>query len=303
MRFLPSVNITDPKLETKTSLGSLRNPIGLAGGFDKTGDHLEVLQKLGFGYLIAGTITLDPWPGHPKPRIVRNPPEKTMVNALGFPNRGADDFIKTLKTQKLKVPVIASVSGRTIEAVIGCYEKLQPHVAGIELNLSSPNTSKLKDLREMETFKDLAQTMRSKKNKPTYLKVPPYVDEDQYSKILPLVRLWADLGFEGVTEGNAIPVNEPRVSIGTGGFSGPPLFPNLLRALKKIRESVPRDFEVNAVGGISNAQNVRDALASGANTVQLLTSLVFEGPGLVKTMLRDLLKNSPVVKNEQVILK
>ena len=213
-----------------------------------------------------------------------------MVNALGFPNPGVEVFIKNLQSQKVKVPVIGSVSGRELENIAKCYDKLQPHVAGIELNLSSPNTSKLKDFRELESFKELTQSMRPLRRKPTYLKIPPFIDENQFAKVLELVKYWASLDFDGVTAANAIPVDEPRVSIKTGGFSGPPLFPNLVKAIKIIRQNVPKEFEVNAIGGISNADNVKTALASGANTVQVLTSLVFEGPGLIKEILNDMRK-------------
>lgn len=291
MRLYPSVNIDDPKLQVKTKFGILRNPIGLGGGFDKTGTNLSAIERLGFGYLIAGTVTLDPWPGHPKPRIVRYPKDKTMVNALGFPNPGVEVFIRNIQSQKVKVPIIGSVSGRELESITKCYDKLQPHVAGIELNLSSPNTAKLKDFRELESFKELAQSMRPLRRKPTYLKIPPFIDDNQFAKVLELVKFWASLDFDGVTAANAIPVDEPRVSIKTGGFSGPPLFPNLVKAINIIRQNVPKEFEVNAIGGISNADNVRAALASGANTVQVLTSLVFEGPGLIKHILNDMRKN------------
>jgi len=92
MRLVPAVNIDDPSLQVKTKFGVLRNPIGLAAGYDKTASHLSSIERLGFGYLIAGTVTNDPWPGHLKPRIVRYPSDKTMVNALGFPNPGVDRY-------------------------------------------------------------------------------------------------------------------------------------------------------------------------------------------------------------------
>ncbi len=293
MKLLPAVNIQDPALQIKTKFGVLRNPIGLGGGFDKSAIHLSAIERLGFGYLIAGTVTLDPWPGHPKPRIVRYPKDKTIVNALGFPNPGVEVVIKNLQNQKVKVPVIGSVSGWELESIIKCYNILQPHVAGIELNLSSPNTAKLKDFRELASFKELAQSMRPLRRKPTYLKIPPYIDDAQFAKVIELVKFWVSLDFDGVTAANSIPVDEQRVSVKTGGYSGPPLFPKLVKAIKIIRESVPKDFEINAVGGISNAENVRTALSSGANTVQIYTGLVFEGPGLVKGIIKDMLsKNS-----------
>jgi len=294
------LSVNDGSFRVKTKLGELRNPIGNSAGFDKTAEHLSALQKLGFGYLNAGTVTLQPLPGHPKPRVVRNPSEKTMVNALGFPNPGVDRFIANLERQRLKVPVVVSISGRAIPDIVECYEKIQSKAAGVELNLSSPNTSKLADLRELDVFTELVRQMIGKREKPTYLKIPPLIEDSQFSKVLKLVRIWSDAGFDGVTAANAIPVEEPRVSIGTGGLSGPPLFPNLLRAIGMIRKegSSREDFEVNAVGGISNARDVKAALAAGANTVQIFTAIVFEGPGLIKSILTDL-KNDKVRKQEE----
>lgn len=292
MKFLRGLEVEDDALKVKTAFGELRNPVGLAAGFDKTGAHLATIQKLGFGYLVPGTITLDPFEGHPKPRIVRNVSEKTLLNCLGFPNPGADGFLKKLKRQKLKVPVVASISGKTEESILVCYEKIQPHVSGIELNLSSPNTAKLKDLREPEALVSLARRMSSAKEKPTYLKVPPFSDESQSKKSLEMINIWADSGFEGVTACNTVTVKDARLSMGTCGFSGPPLFKLTLNAIREIRKNVPSGFEINGVGGISTAHDVRDALEAGANTVQLMTALVYDGPFLIKNILTDLL-NEP----------
>lgn len=289
MKFLRGLEIEDDSLEVRTAFGELRNPVGLAAGYDKTGAHLATLQRLGFSYLVAGTITLDPFPGHPKPRIVRNVSEKTLLNCLGFPNPGVDVFLERLKSQKLKIPVIASISGNTEESILVCYEKIQPHVAAIELNLSSPNTQNLKDLREREVLASLSKRMLSVKKRPTYLKVPPFSDEFQSKKSLEMISIWSGAGFEGVTASNTITMKDARLSMGSCGYSGPPLFKFTLNAIKEIRKIVPPGFEINGVGGISNAHDVREALDSGASTVQLMTALIFDGPFLIKNILGDLL--------------
>ncbi len=140
MRFASKISVEPMPL--KTALGELANPLGLAAGYDKTGRHLRSLSRLGFGYIVAGTFTLSPWPGNPKPRVARNTKDKTLVNALGFPNPGIDAFISNLSSQRpLGVPLVASISGKTMGDVLDCYSKVQPHVAGVELNLSSPNTA------------------------------------------------------------------------------------------------------------------------------------------------------------------
>lgn len=290
MKFLRRVEVESDSLKVKTAIGELRNPVGLAAGFDKTGTHLATLEKLGFGYLVAGTITLDPWPGHPKPRIVRNVSEKTLLNCLGFPNPGVDGFLKRLKKQRIRIPVVASVSGKTEESILTCYEKIQPHVNAIELNLSSPNTQNLKDLRDSEVFVSLSKRMFSIKEKPTYLKVPPFSDDVQSRKSLEMIKIWSGLGFEGVTACNAITVKDARLSMGTCGYSGPPLFKFTLNAIKEIRKSAPSSFEINGVGGVSTPQDVREALDAGANTIQLMTALIYDGPALIKKILTGLLE-------------
>jgi len=287
MHFLGGQRFGDPALRVKTSFGELSNPLGLAAGFDKTGRHLSALSRLGFGYLVAGTITLTPWPGHPKPRIVRNIEEMTLVNSLGFPNPGVEEFAKNLTANPAEVPVVGSISGREIDEITECYEKIQPAVAAVELNLSSPNTPALRDLRGVSPFQELIRSLSGAKRKPAFLKIPPYSSDEQFVGVLKLVRAWEDAGFEGVTASNTRPVTEPRLSIGTGGYSGPPLFPDTVKALRRIRELVSPSFEINAVGGISNAENFKEVLKAGATTAQVFTALVYAGPRLIEDILKQ----------------
>jgi dihydroorotate dehydrogenase len=286
MRFASRIR-AEP-MPVTTAIGELANPLGLPAGYDKTGNHLQNLARLGFGYIVAGTFTLSQWPGNPKPRVARNKEDKTLVNALGFPNPGIDAFVRNLTTRRpLEAPVLASISGRTTEDVLGCYAKVQQHVAGVELNLSSPNTPNLRDLREPSEFAALAQTLRDAKAKPTYLKTPPYTDEAQFEGVMGLVKKWESLGFEGVTASNSIPVEDARMAVGKGGWSGPPLLDHTKKAVERIRRSVSSSFEVNACGGISSPADVEALLVLGATTVQVFTALVYQGPALVKSILTD----------------
>ena len=288
MGWLPEAKPSGVNLGIRTSIGELANPLGLAGGFDKTGKHLRTLSRLGFGYLVAGTVTLQPWPGNAKPRVVRNVKEKTLVNSLGFPNPGVDEFLRNLSSTRPTVPVVASISGREVAEIVECYTRVQPSVAAVEVNLSSPNTQRLRDLREIDLFQNLAADLSSAKRKPTFLKVPPLLDERQFEGVLRLVGIWENHGFEGVTACNTRPVTEPRLATGTGGYSGPPLFANLILAVKKIRMKTSKPFEINAVGGISGSENAKEALAAGATTIQLYTALVYEGPRIVSRILDEL---------------
>lgn len=286
MRFASKIR-AEP-MPVTTALGELANPLGLPAGYDKTGSHLHNLARLGFGYIVAGTFTVSPWPGNPKPRVARNRDEKTLVNALGFPNPGIDAFIANLASRRpLDVPVVASISGKTVEDILGCYSKVQKHVAGVELNLSSPNTPDLRDLREPASFAELAQVLRDAKAKPTYLKTPPYSEESQFDGVVGLVKKWESLGFEGVTASNSMPVEDARMAVGKGGWSGPPLLAQTKKAVERIRRSVALSFEVNACGGISSPADAAALLELGANTIQVFTALVYQGPVLVKSILAD----------------
>jgi len=286
MRFASKISVEPVPI--KTALGELANPLGMPAGYDKTGTHLHNLARLGFGYIVAGTFTLRPWPGNPKPRVARNKKDKTLVNALGFPNPGIDSFVLSLTSRKPPaVPLVASISGRTLEDVVGSYTKVQAHVAGVELNLSSPNTPDLKDLREPAAFAELAQALRDAKSKPVYLKTPPYIDEAQFSAVTELVKKWESLGFEGVTTSNSIPIEDARMSVGKGGLSGPPLLERTKAAVERIRREVSPLFEVNASGGISSADDATALLELGATTIQVFTALVYQGPKLVKSILTD----------------
>jgi dihydroorotate dehydrogenase len=277
----------DP-MPVKTALGELANPLGMPAGYDKTGRHLDSLARLGFGYIVAGTFTPSPWPGNPKPRVARNKKERSLVNALGFPNPGIDEFILNLSTRKaLRVPLVASISGRTQEEVLECYSKVQSHVAGVELNLSSPNTPKLRDLREPAAFAELVKALRDVKSKPTYLKTPPYVDDAQFDDVLKLVKEWESSGFEGVTASNSIPVEDARMAVGTGGLSGPPLLGHTKAAVERIRKSMGTLFEVNACGGVSSPADATALLELGATTIQVFTALVYQGPALIGRILSD----------------
>jgi dihydroorotate dehydrogenase len=274
----------DP-IPTKTALGQLSNPLGMPAGYDKTGGHLASLARLGFGYLVAGTLTASPWPGNPKPRVARNEDERALVNALGFPNPGVDAFISALTP--VGAPVLASISGKTIDDVLYCYSKVQPHVAGVELNLSSPNTPDLRDLREPAAFAELARAMSSRRTKPTYLKTPPYVDEAQYSGVIGMVRAWESMGFDGVTASNSMPVDDKRMAVGRGGKSGPFLLDHTKKAVAAIRGAVDHSFELNACGGVSSPADAADLLRLGATTVQVFTGMVYQGPRLIKDILTD----------------
>jgi len=272
-----------------TSFGRLRNPIGLAAGFDKQGKYVKALQRLGFGYIVAGTVTRMRREGLPKPRIVRREKEEALVNAMGFPNPGLEKFLENIsKNKPYEVPVVISVADENPQHLLECYGEAQRHADAIEINISSPNTPQLRHYFNPALFRDVAESLAAEKTKPTYLKIPPYSNSEEKEAIYRVVKIWFETGFTGVTAVNALLVDEPRVSARKGGLSGKPLLPYMLRVVSEVREMVGSGFEIHALGGVFTGKDVYEALRRGANTVQLYTALVYRGPYTVKKILEEL---------------
>ena len=284
-------SLDDARLHTDVAGIRLPNPIGLAAGYDKDCLILGRLAGLGFGYMVGGTVTAQPRPGNPRPRIVRNPHEGALVNSLGFPSRGLEEAVCRLERGGVGVPVLVSISGLTVDEFIACHRKLSPLSAGIELNISSPNTQGIRVFQEPDRLRELLSGLRPLKERPLFLKLPPYFDDDQRDGVMKLVDVCLDHGVEGVTVSNTHPVDDDRLAVGRGGLSGRPLLPHTLRMVDEIRRHAGEGLIINGCGGISSGEDALSALQAGADTLQLFTGFVYEGPRLVKRIKRYLLQH------------
>ena len=274
------------------ALGGVRapNPVGLAAGFDKRCVYLDALPDLGFGYLVAGTITREPRPGNPRPRLARRPAEESLVNAMGFPSDGVEACAERLARCERRVPVVASVAAFGDEDTLFCVQRLDAHVDGFELNVSSPNTAGVWEYQDAEALQRLLTLLQSR-TKPLFVKMPPYQDETGREKAHALLRACLEAGAQGVTVANALPVLEPRVTTGTGGLSGRALLENTLVMTADARREVGGDLAVNACGGIATPADARRAIDAGADSVQLYTALVYRGPGVVNQIVAGLARS------------
>ncbi len=283
----PFHNTRDPVLATSLAGIPIPNPLGVAAGSDKDCAYLDSLMNLGFGYAVGGTVTLHPRPGNPRPRLLRRPRQKALVNALGFPSLGIDVVEANLRKQSA-VPTVLSISGLTVDEFRRCYQRSAPLARSIELNVSSPNTAGLRVFHDPSAFRELLESVNSRRTTPLFVKIPPYSDPQEQQNVLTLVRIARELGVDGITAANTRPVEEPAVKMGRGGLSGKPLLPDTLRIVADVRNEVGETMTVNACGGISTADDVVKALKGGADTVQIYTALVYEGPGLARRINRDL---------------
>lgn len=257
---------------------AFRNPIGIAAGFDKNAVMMPMLAALGFGFLEVGTVTLHPQPGNPKPRLFRDAARRALVNRLGFNNDGAEAVAARLRAWRRTVPLFVNVGkNRDVpldaapEAYARCAEALAPHADAVVLNVSSPNTPGLRDLQRPEHIEKVIRAVPGKK----LVKIAPDLDDGQIAELCDVCARLAD----GMICTNTTATER-------GGLSGRPLMQRATEVLAKVRERVGPRFPLVGVGGVFTAEDVRAKLAAGANLVQLYTGFVYEGPFVVKRLLR-----------------
>ncbi len=284
-----------PALHTGLPGMALENPVGLAAGYDKTCSLLPALSALGFGYVTCGTVTLHPRRGNLGTRVVRDPSRGALVNSLGFPNRGLESAVERMTTDRDKLGdarVVVSVSGATEEEIVECQRGVEPLAHAVEVNISSPNTAGLRAFHDADALASLLGAVNERRRKPLFVKLPPFpsaeVDSRRHDLILRLAEVCAENGVDALTVANTWPVEDSRLSVGAGGLSGKPLLLPMLRMVSEVRSRVGDSVGINACGGIFSASDAWLALAAGADTVQLLTALVYRGPGVANDICRGL---------------
>ena len=277
--------VRDRSIEVDLCGVRLPNPIGLAAGFDKSCRHLDTLLRLGFGFVVGGTITRSPRKGNPKPRIVRSRGRRAIVNSMGLPNPGAEAAAANLARIARTAPRFASVADEDLDAATTTLELLAPHVDGFELNASSPNAPWRHDAAHMNT---LLAAFRDRTQLPVLLKLPPFTGAEERATLLDLARAAVEAGAAGLVCSNTIPVEESRLAAGRGGLSGAPLRELTPRIVSDVAAATGRSVPIVACGGIFTPDDVRACLDAGATAVQLYTGLIYRGPGIVGDLTRGL---------------
>ena len=297
-----------PRLLDPDALGGARtvmglkfpNPIGLAAGFDKSGDHFPALAKLGFGFIEVGTITPEPQPGSPRPRLFRIPEQGALINRMGFNNPGAVHAARKLARRGSWPGVLGVNIGRNRAtppaAALGdylhCMETLYGLADYFAINISSPNTPGLRDLQQPGQIGDFLGRIGEENEKLAgrhaermrlVLKVAPDLQEDQIAAIAAAV---AAAGFDGLIAANSSSERSPALQqcdFGgqPGGVSGAPLAGPALAAVRSWRAALPDSVALIGCGGIGSGPDARARLDAGADLIQLYTGLVYAGPALV----------------------
>ena len=273
----------------------LKNPIGLAAGFDKDCNSLPALSALGFGYLTCGTVTRDVRAGNPSPRLLRDPSREAIINSFGFPSAGLEVAARNLERGRERVngvPIVASVSGTAIGDIVVCHRRLQPLSEAVEVNISSPNTAGLRMFHDARVLRELLDAINEDKTRPLFVKMPPFptreTDADAHELILSLAETCVDAGVDALSVANTQPVSDDRLAVGAGGLSGKPILDDTIRMVSEVRARIGDAAAINACGGIFTAEDARRALDAGADTAQLLTGMVYRGPRVAVHMARGL---------------
>jgi len=285
-------------------------PLGLAAGFDKNAEGIDALAALGFSFVEVGTVTGEAQPGNPRPRLVRLPADRAVVNRMGFNNDGAEAVARRLEERRRRgraKPVIVGVNiGKTKvvpeEHAVADYEKstrlLAPYADYLVVNVSSPNTPGLRDLQAVEKLRPLLEAVRRQADAVTEQRVPLLVkiapdlsDED----VLAVADLAGAIGLDGVVATNTTISREGLVSsprdieqAGAGGLSGAPLRQRSLEVLRLLRGRLDPNLTVVSVGGISTSADARERLDAGATLLQAYTAFVYEGALWPSRVQRDL---------------
>jgi dihydroorotate dehydrogenase len=276
------------------------NPIGLAAGFDKSGVAVPAWAALGFGFVEIGTVTAQPQPGNPKPRIFRYPAQQALINRLGFNNDGADVVAARLRTLRESgrwpsIPVGINLGKSRVTALdravadyLYSFRLLAPLADYVVLNVSSPNTPGLRSLQERDALEQLLLAVRGENErigKPVLAKIAPDLALDDLEQVIATSE---QNGIAGIIATNTTVDHSaiPKSLDQTGGLSGVPLREKSTEFVRAIRAR--SQLPIIASGGICDVASAREKLAAGAQLLQVYTGYVYRGPGLLREIVDGL---------------
>lgn len=278
------------------------HPLGLAAGFDKNGDYLDALGALGFSHIELGTVTPRPQSGNPKPRMFRAPSAGGLVNRMGFNNKGVDHLVARLENARyagIRGVSIGKNADTPLEQApqdyLACLEKVYGLADYVAVNVSSPNTARLRELQAPDGLSSIVAPllesrarleMRHGRRVPLLVKIAPDLDSSQVSALAASLRA---LGIDGViatnttTDLSALGADWPAER--RGGLSGAPLHARSMAVIRQLRAELGRGFPIIGVGGIVDGDRAAATLQAGADLLQIYTGFAYRGPALLEEIL------------------
>jgi dihydroorotate dehydrogenase len=290
------------------------NPVGLAAGLDKNGDHIAGLAALGFGFLEIGTVTPRPQEGNPQPRLFRLPRAEAIINRMGFNNFGVDHLVKRVQ----RAAPLLQRQGRVLGINIGknkdtpaqlaaedylySMRKVYAHASYIAVNLSSPNTPGLRDLQFGEPLKNLLDRLKTEQQLlatmygryvPLAVKIAPDMAGDDIAEVAAAL---VEFEIDGVIATNTTIARDAVAQLPhgkeSGGMSGAPLTQKSTAVIRELAKQLNGKLPIIGVGGVMSGQDAADKIAAGAALVQIYTGFIYRGPDLIRDSVRAIKKQS-----------
>lgn len=279
------------------------NPVGLAAGFDKNGIALEGLAALGFGFIEAGTVTYHAQPGNERPRLFRLPLDKALINRAGFNNEGAAAFVERVKHSKLDCVLGVSIGKskvvpleKAVDDYLKSFEIVYPVADYIAVNVSSPNTPRLRELQEAQQLDELLRALQQRNEElsqrpdgrgvlPLLIKLSPDLDDAALEDVVAVARKNDVAGLIATNttiSRERLKTTAAKVAAcGEGGLSGAPLRRRALEIIARLYTMTDGSLPLIGVGGIFTAQDAWEMISAGAGLLQIYTGFIYEGPGIV----------------------
>jgi dihydroorotate dehydrogenase len=295
-----------PLLETELFGMHFKNPVGLAAGFDKNADLVDQIPALGFGFIEIGTVTPKPQLGNAKPRLFRLNEDEALINRMGFNNNGVKKIKHNLCNKRSTIIIGGNIGKNKLTANDEafkdyeiCFNELFDVVDYFVINVSSPNTPGLRELQDREPLVKLLNHLqklndRKEKPKPIFFKIAPDLSDQQLDEIIDIIKV---LGIDGVVATNTTinrddlkSTSEQIKAIGDGGLSGKPLRERSTAVIAYLAEKSNRAFPIIGVGGIHSPEDAIEKLQAGASLIQVYTGFIYEGPGLIKKIKKQIVE-------------
>lgn len=290
--------VTSDRLRTRLAGLDLPNPVGLAAGYDKNAEAVDALSRAGFGFVEVGAATPRPQPGNPRPRLFRLAEDRAVINRFGFNNDGAEAIAARLARARRSVPVGLNLGANKDSAdraadFVRVLAVCGPHVDFATVNVSSPNTEKLRDLQGKAALAGLlagvmAERARLSRPIPVFLKISPDLTEGELADIAEVALA---SGIDGVIATNTTLARDGltgRHAGQAGGLSGAPLFERSTRTLARLSQLTGGRLPLIGVGGVGSADQAYQKIRAGASAVQLYSAMVYGGLSLAADIARGL---------------
>jgi dihydroorotate dehydrogenase len=306
LRLLPPIRPKqdDAKLAVRAFGLNFPNPIGMAAGFDKSAEAPDALLRLGFGFVEIGSVTPKPQIGNPRPRLFRMERDEAVINRMGFNNDGAEVVLRRLASRAHLSGIVGVNVGANKDSAdrtadyVKLIETFAPVASYFTVNVSSPNTPGLRNLQQSAALDDLLAKVidareRVRKNagdSPVLLKIAPDLSLNELDDVVHIARSRRVDGMivANTTLARPATLRESNRAKEQGGLSGRPLFRLSTRMVAETYVRAEGAFPLIGVGGIDSGGAALTKIRAGASLIQLYSSLIYKGLGLVENIKNDL---------------